>query len=641
MNDLLKQKRLLQLLKDDNQLFNELLDNTKESIILIDANYQIVEWNTGSETITEIAKEKAIGKNFLEIIETVLPKLKQNTQLKSFIHETIQKIFEEKDSRLLNKTLQVGISNQKNEKKYIHTLITNFPKNKQSLIGIISKDVTEEKLFQRTVYQNEKHLKLLFNNDAIGIAIAKPDGDLYKVNQKFLDIVDFSFNELKNFKVIDIIHPDDKQKEMELFEQTKNEKGKKYSFKKRIIQKNRDPLWVRSHVNFQWSADKQLELFVVFLEDISSQKKAEDALRDSERKYRFIAEKASDIIYSISLDRKITFYNRAAERIFEVPIEELAKNEYSHLMLPKDKEFAKKLHQERLAGKKPPIFRHAFETPKGKIVYLEFSVNPLLDDNNKVIGSLGIARDITDRVKAEEKITKKNNQLQELVKTKDKLLSIIAHDLRDPFNTLKGFSDILLEQYQELTEEEKLKYLQQINSASNNGFNLLTNLLDWSRTQSDKIKTIPEEINLNKIIQRVILNLKNTASIKNIKINVDPFKDTIVFVDENMLRTVLRNLLNNAIKFSYKNDKINITTVETPDKIIISIKDYGTGISKDEIEQILNKDINFTKPGTEYEKGTGLGLIICKEFIQQWGGTLNIDSELGKGSTFSFSIPKS
>jgi len=640
MNDLLKQKRLLQLLKDDNQLFDELLTNSKEGIILIDKNYQICEWNAGIETITDIPKVDVIGKNFLEIIEFLLPKVSANIKLKSFIRNVLQNSFNKHNFRLLDKSIYLGISNTKNEKKYINTLFTNIQINNEQFLGIISKDITEEKLFRRTVYQNEKHLDILFNNDAIGIAIGKPDGGLYKINQKFMDIVGFSFHELRNFNLINLIHSDDQREVFELFEKTKSNKGKKFSFKKRVRQKSGNKLWVRSHVNFQWSSDKQLEMIVIFLEDISSQKKAEDALRESERKYRFIAEKASDIIYSISLDKKITFYNRAAERIFEVPVEELAKKEYSHLMLPKDKEFAKKLHQERLAGKKSPIFRHAFKTPKGKIVHLEFSVNPLFDDYNQVIGSLGIARDITARVKAEEKITEKNNQLQELVKTKDKLLSVIAHDLRDPFNTLIGFSEILQDQYYELSEEEILKYLQQINFASNNGFNLLTNLLDWSKTQTDKIKSIPEEKNITKIIHHVILYVKNSALAKNIEINFNHSKKLIANIDENMLRTVLRNLIINAIKFSYKNDVINITTVDNPDEIIISIKDYGTGIRKDEIEHILNKDINFTKPGTDLEKGTGLGLIICKEFIQQWGGTLTIDSAYGKGSTFSFSIPK-
>jgi len=641
MNDLLKQKRLLQLLKDDNQLFDELLTNSKEGIILIDKNYQICEWNAGIETITDIPKVDVIGKNFLEIIEFLLPKVSANIKLKSFIRNVLQNSFNKHNFRLLDKSIYLGISNTKNEKKYINTLFTNIQINNEQFLGIISKDITEEKLFRRTVYQNEKHLDILFNNDAIGIAIGKPDGGLYKINQKFMDIVGFSFHELRNFNLINLIHSDDQREVFELFEKTKSNKGKKFSFKKRVRQKSGNKLWVRSHVNFQWSSDKQLEMIVIFLEDISSQKKAEDALRESERKYRFIAEKASDIIYSISLDKKITFYNRAAERIFEVPVEELAKKEYSHLMLPKDKEFAKKLHQERLAGKKSPIFRHAFKTPKGKIVHLEFSVNPLFDDYNQVIGSLGIARDITARVKAEEKITEKNNQLQELVKTKDKLLSVIAHDLRDPFNTLIGFSEILQDQYYELSEEEILKYLQQINFASNNGFNLLTNLLDWSKTQTDKIKSIPEEKNITKIIHHVILYVKNSALAKNIEINFNHAEELIANIDENMLRTVLRNLIINAIKFSYKNDVINITTVDNPDEIIISIKDYGTGIRKDEIEHILNKDINFTKRGTDLEKGTGLGLIICKEFVQQWGGTLTIDSAIGKGSTLSFSIPKS
>ena len=640
MTELLKQKRLLQLLKDDDKLFDELLDNSKESIVLIDENLKIYEWNHATEKITQITREEAEGKNFKEVMPAILPKIGKNEHLKDFLLNIVKDFFVRKDSRLLNKPIHLGISNKRNEKKYIKTLITILEKNNKTYLSFISKDITEETLFQRTVHQNEKHLNILFNNDAIGIAMSKPDGDLYKANEKFIEITGYSFNELKNLKLLDLIHPDDQETEIELFEKTKTEKGKKYSLKKRLKQRDGYTLWVRSHVNFQWSSDKQLEMIVIFLEDISSQKQAEDALLESEKKYRFIAEKASDIIYSISLDRKITFYNRVAERLFEVPVEELAKHEYSHFLLPKDKELAKKLHQERLAGKKSSIFRHALKTPKGKVVHLEFSVNPLFDDNKNVIGSLGIARDITAKVNAEEKLNEKNNQLEELVKTKDKLLSIIAHDLRDPFNVLIGFSEIILEQYNELSDHDKNRYIQQINAAANSGYNLLNNLLDWSKAQSHKINYTPQEINLNKTIHSIIHNLKNSALAKNVKIIFSPTSEIKVHIDDTMLKTVLRNIISNAIKFSYKNAEVIISVEENPENYLINIKDFGTGIKKDELEQIFNKNINFTKPDTEYEKGTGLGLIICKEFIQQWGGNLTIETEYGNGSTFSFSIPK-
>lgn len=641
MTELLKQKRLIQLLKDDETLFNELLDSSKESIIIINKNYQICEWNVATEILTEIPKEDITGQNFFDTIPQFLPKIEKNNQLRKLLEKNIQIIFEKKEPAFLNKPIHLGISNKRNEKKHIRTLLTTIQQKQDLYLSIISKDITEEKLFQRTVHQNEKHLNILFNNDAIGIAMSKPDGDLYKANDKFIEIVGFSSNDLKSLKLIDLNHPDDQQDEIELFEKTKKEKGKKYSLKKRLKRKNGDILWVRSHVNFQWSAEKQLEMIVVFLEDINSQKKAEDALRESERKYRFVAEKASDIIYSVSLDKKITFYNRAAERVFEVPIEELAKHEYSHLMLPKDKEFARKLHEERLGGKKPPIFRHAFKTPKGKIVHLEFSVNPFFDDENNVIGALGIARDITARVKAEEKLNEKNLELKELIKTKDKLLSIIAHDLRDPFNALIGFSDIILEQYNELSDKDKIRYMQQINSAANMGYNLLNNLLDWSKTQAKKIKYNPQKINLSKTINNVIYTVKNLALAKNLEIKFYTPSEIIVYADENMLRTVLRNIITNAIKFSYKNAEIIISVTDNDKNFMISIKDFGTGMKKEEFKQLLKKDNHFTKPGTAYEKGTGLGLIICEEFIQQWGGNLTIETEYENGSTFTFNIPKS
>ncbi|MGM0408927.1 MAG: sensor histidine kinase, partial [Bacteroidota bacterium] len=249
-------------------------------------------------------------------------------------------------------------------------------------------------------------------------------------------------------------------------------------------------------------------------------------------------------------------------------------------------------------------------------------------------------RDITDRVMAEEKLNDKNIQLEELVKTKDKLLSVIAHDLKDPFNVLIGFSDLILEQYDDLSDKDKIRYVQQINSAANSGFNLLNNLLDWSKTQTNKIRYSPQKINLTKTINSVVYTLKNTALAKNMELKFNPSSEMIVYADDNMLRTVLRNIITNAIKFSFKNAEIIISVTENNENYIISVKDSGTGIKKEELELLLNKDNNFTKPGTEYEKGTGLGLIICNELIQQWGGKFNIETAFGKGSIFSFTIPK-
>ncbi|HAF29823.1 MAG TPA: hypothetical protein DCG75_12330 [Bacteroidales bacterium] len=355
--------------------------------------------------------------------------------------------------------------------------------------------------------------------------------------------------------------------------------------------------------------------------------------------YRYITEKATDIIYSVTLDRKIKFHNKAIEQIFETSVEEIEKNHYDHLMLPEDKKLAKRLHEERLNGKNS-VFEHGFITPNGKLVYLECSANPIFDEDGQIVGSLGIARDITDRKKADKELKESKKQLEEIIESKDKFLSIIAHDLRDPFNTLIGYSDLILTQFESLSKEKIEKYVQAINSSSNKGFNLLQNLLDWSKAESGRITYTPEKVDISKTFDFIISSLEYSSAAKSISIKKNLDNSFIIVADENMLKTVLRNLISNAIKFSFKNSEILIDVIEEKLQYIINIIDSGIGISEENLSKIFSPDINFSQKGTKEERGTGLGLIICKEFVTKWGGRIWVESDYGKGSTFSFSIPK-
>lgn len=355
--------------------------------------------------------------------------------------------------------------------------------------------------------------------------------------------------------------------------------------------------------------------------------------------YKFITQNTTDIVYTVSLDSSIKFYNKAIEKIFETSIEEIERNHYTEMMLPKDKEFAKKLHEDRLNGKSS-MFEHGFITPNGKIVYLEISANPIFNDERQVVASLGIARDITARRKAQDELKKKKQELEELVKMKDKFLSILAHDLRDPFNILIGYSDLILEQIKDYPPEKFEKYIQAINISSNNTYNLLNNILDWSKAQSGKISYRPEKVNLNKLVGFILMSANTSASNKNILLKSYIPDEYIASVDENMVKTVLRNLINNAIKFSFKNSHVVVEIAEEKLQYIISVIDTGIGIKEEVLTDIFSPKFNMSEAGTANERGTGLGLKICKEFVNKWGGRIWVESQHGKGSTFSFSIPK-
>jgi len=234
-----------------------------------------------------------------------------------------------------------------------------------------------------------------------------------------------------------------------------------------------------------------------------------------------------------------------------------------------------------------------------------------------------------------------NIELNESNRMKDKFMSIIAHDLINPFNIILGFSDLLLTNYSEWNEDTRIETIKTINDSSNNLFELLENLLQWSRSERGLLEFSPEKIDLNNCIQKIIALLSITAKSKNINMEMKISDECYqVKSDIQLLNTILRNLISNSMKFTPTGGQITIKTECIADYIEVSVIDNGIGIAKDKLDNLYRIDIQQSTPGTNKEKGTGLGLILVKEFVMKQQGTLKIESTVGEGSIFSFTIPR-
>ncbi|NOU17885.1 MAG: tetratricopeptide repeat-containing sensor histidine kinase [Bacteroidales bacterium] len=239
-----------------------------------------------------------------------------------------------------------------------------------------------------------------------------------------------------------------------------------------------------------------------------------------------------------------------------------------------------------------------------------------------------------------KKLIESEQNLIELNATKDKFFSIIAHDLKNPFNALLGFSQLLERNYDTYTKTEIKEYINVIYESSQSLFKLLDNLLQWSRTQTGSITYNPEIFNLLPVIKQEITYLQFYADKKKIAIKVTVDSTISAFADKNIISTVIRNLINNAIKFTNSNGKVEIRAVETINEIEVSIADTGVGIDVDDLEKLFQLNSSISNKGTANEEGTGLGLLLCKEFIERNGGRIWANSNKGKGSTFYFTLPK-
>ncbi len=241
--------------------------------------------------------------------------------------------------------------------------------------------------------------------------------------------------------------------------------------------------------------------------------------------------------------------------------------------------------------------------------------------------------------KQKEALEIQRKELESLNSTKDKFFAIIAHDLKNPFSTVLGLSELLAKEFESF-EPDKLKvFIEQIYKYSNNTYNLLENLLQWSMLQTGRMPLRPELVNLNIIIAENIELLSGNALQKGIRLQATIIEDATVYVDVSMITTVIRNLLSNAIKFTPQNGEIKIDLMADNPFLKVSIKDNGVGISEKDQKRLFMIDSNPTTIGTSMEKGTGLGLILCKDFVERNGGTIWVESELEKGSTFTFTIP--
>jgi signal transduction histidine kinase len=247
---------------------------------------------------------------------------------------------------------------------------------------------------------------------------------------------------------------------------------------------------------------------------------------------------------------------------------------------------------------------------------------------------------------ANEKLEKQNdlikvqkNELITLNASKDKFLSILAHDIKNPLSTLFGISELLLSDYDKLSEEELKVFVKDIHTLADNLYEIIDTLLTWSMSQSGMITYRPKSFVIDDLCRKSANTLQAVAKQKEIRIVCDAENQITVFADENMILSVLHNLINNAIKFSYHGTDILIKVRKVDGKAEISVADTGIGLSDENQSKIFRYDQHFLNKGTAGESGTGLGLILCKDFVEKNEGKIHVISELRKGSTFVFTLP--
>jgi PAS domain S-box-containing protein len=381
--------------------------------------------------------------------------------------------------------------------------------------------------------------------------------------------------------------------------------------------------------------------------DITSRRQAAEELRESEIKLKVILQSTADGILAIDGNGKIIETNKRFAQLWHIPQKLIDSGDDDKLLnfvldqLTNSEDFISKV--KKLYHSTDVDLDHLFF--RDGRVFERFSAPLNMPDAS--IGRVWSFRDITERMRTEAEIIHKNEELAGLNAEKDKFFSIIAHDLKGPFNGFLGLTQIMAEELPSLTATEVQNIAVSMRNSAKNLYHLLENLLEWAQIKKGAFPFNPEVIHLAAVVSSSIDMLHDSAKRKNIEIATDIAEGLLAFADMNMFQTIIRNLVLNAIKFTYKGGKVSILAKTTSDNFIeISVQDNGIGMSQTIIENLFRIDVQTNRTGTEGEPSTGLGLLLCKEFVEKHGCKIRVESEeanlpAGKtgGSSFYFTLP--
>ncbi len=335
----------------------------------------------------------------------------------------------------------------------------------------------------------------------------------------------------------------------------------------------------------------------------------------------------NDGVILIDTERRIVDFNNSAKMVLKSLTEVSIGRSFCEVV-PAPSELADLID----SGAESPV-NFEMEAGKGKEFY-KASISSIADKRKKLYGKAIILSNITHQKNYEQKLI-------ELNASKDKFFSILAHDLRNPFAAYKMSLEFLTSQYNDLSDKEIIDFLNILHEGSRNIYDLLEDLLQWSRLQRGTIEYFPEVISVCTVVNNTFSLLKTNAVNKRIELINNTPSNVLCFADLNMASAIVRNLVSNAIKFTREGGSVTVTAgTETGSRFtIITVRDTGIGIAPETLAKLFRIDLNYTEPGTDNEKGTGLGLILCKEFVEKHGGTISVESEPNAGSTFTFSLP--
>jgi PAS domain S-box-containing protein len=509
--------------------------------------------------------------------------------------------------------------------------------------------VRNYKSAKNTLHNAAKVLSFIWDNANEGMRLTDEDGIIVAVNPSYCRLVGMTADELIGLHFTCIYASVENRDKMtsEYESRFKQQESEPHQEKRFVLWTNQT-LEVEVCDSFVESDDGCMLMLSQF-RDVTTEKITHTALTESESKYRGLFANSVMPMFQSTPEGKLVNANRAMLKLlgynnfFELAELDIARDTYAY---PEEREALTGMLQQKGYVVNIEI---NLRRKNGRVITVLENARTIVDNDGKVIGYEGVLEDITAR-KAMEKtlqeyvwaLEKSKSALTELNAQKDKLFSILSHDLRSPFSSILGFCDILLKENDQLSAEDRMQFVAYIQEAAQDQLSLVNKLLDWSRLESGRIKMEHDELDLHEIVRKNINSLTGLAIQKQVKLQVNLPLKMMVNGDKQMLNQVFGNLIGNSLKFTPVNGIISVELIEEQQNHwIIGIRDTGIGIPEEDMHKLFKIEEKYTRKGLQGEKGTGLGLPMVHEIIQKHHGSISVKSTSGLGTLFLLTFPKS
>lgn len=627
--DINERKQAEKALKESETKYRELIENSPDAILIyVDGKIELV----NKECLRLMAvshEEELIGKSVIQFV---------HPDCRAMVSERMKKVANEGGFLPLaeEKFVRPDGSEADIEVKALSITLDNKP-----AIQLIVRDITNRKQAEEALRVSERQYRdMFFKNTAVKLIIDPVSGEILNVNEAASKFYGYSVNRLEKMNINQINTLNDEQLATEMA-LARNEQRSRFDFRHRLASGEvRDVEVYSGPIEF----GGYTRLYSI-VQDVTDRKRTQDLLTQMNWRLESIVESTRIGTWEWNIQTGETVFNERWAQILGYSLAELAPvsiKTWEALSHTEDLKNSTKFLERHFSGELPYYnFDCRMKHKDGHWVWvLDRGRVVTHTEDGKPLIMFGTHTDITERKKVEETLRMNEAELLRLNAEKDKFFSIIAHDLRSPFNGFLGLTEIMVEGLPGMTRDEIQQMAVFIRKSATNLFSLLGNLLEWSRMQRGLMGVLPSSFLLMPKISESMLLVKDAADNKEILISYAVPGDLNVFTDGNMLGGILRNLVTNAVKFTSKGGTVLISARSIPGNLVeISVRDTGIGMSKGLIDDLFRLDVNTGRKGTDGEPSTGLGLMICKDFIEKNGGEFFIESEEGKGSDFKFTVP--